>query len=360
MQNDGNLRVPLTEIEQNCPKTTCLVTGASGYVGSAIVKRLLACGHGVHATSRDVKKLQDLYSLPGARDQLECFECELTYPGSFSQAIKGVTHVFHVASPVIVQIKRSEVEQRLLRPAVQGVENVLASCNAEPSVRRVILTSSVGAMAHDFWEKGKDHRLCEDDWNITSSPDLIPYKYSKVQAEKKAWEIESQQTNSSHQWRLVVICSAMCLGPPVLDHNVGEATSMVHDMLAGKYKYGGFPPICMPVVDIEDTAKAHIVAAFNDNAQGRYLCAAEGHNLRNLLETAGRIFDPTKKYMGPQVPRFVSYLYFKTSKKASWDFIGPKLDKIPLINNAKARRDLEIEFYDPIQSVVDMLHAASC
>eukprot|EP00890_Picochlorum_soloecismus_P005942 jgi/Picsp_1/6349/NSC_03698-R1_nucleoside-diphosphate-sugar epimerase len=334
--NVDPLRVPLTMTEASQPAATCLVSGASGYLGSTLVKRLLASGHTVHATSRDKEKLFGLYSLSGAKDGLLCFECDLIKPGSFEQAIKGVTHVFHVASPVMVQIGRSDVEHELLRPAVQGIENILSSCTREPSVRRVVVTSSVGAMAHDFWEKGKDHLLCEEDWNETSSADSMPYKYSKVLAEKKAWEMEAQQSDRSvAAWKLVVINPGMCWGPPVLDHATGQAIRMAKDLLAGKYK-NGFPAICMPVVDVEDVAKAHAMAAFSETAHGQE-------------------FDPSKRYMGRETPRFVAYLYFKATKRASWEFIKPKLNKIPLVDNSKVKRDLQMDFYDVTQSVVEML-----
>ncbi len=89
---DGFLsRKPLTPAElAEAPCRVC-VTGAAGYIASAIVCRLLAAGHTVHATYRDrddANTLAALKALPGA-DRLEWFRAELMEQGSFDDAVEG-------------------------------------------------------------------------------------------------------------------------------------------------------------------------------------------------------------------------------------------------------------------------------
>jgi nucleoside-diphosphate-sugar epimerase len=84
-------------------------------------------------------------------------------------------------------------EELLIKPAVQGTQNVLACVNATPSVERVIVTSSTAAVFTDGTERGKGHVFTEADWNITATPTKFPYFYSKKMAELVShvdWERE--------------------------------------------------------------------------------------------------------------------------------------------------------------------------
>ena len=72
-------------------------------------------------------------------------QADLLQPGSFDAAVAGCECVMHMASPVeLTAPKRGQEWERLIGPALAGVENVLASANRNESVRRVVLTSSVG------------------------------------------------------------------------------------------------------------------------------------------------------------------------------------------------------------------------
>lgn len=71
------LRKPLYEIERAAEPTSVCVTGGTGYIAGAIIARLLAAGHTVHATVRDPNsqtKLRYLKSLPGADTRLHFFK----------------------------------------------------------------------------------------------------------------------------------------------------------------------------------------------------------------------------------------------------------------------------------------------
>ena len=74
------LRKPLYEIEASEQPATICVTGGTGYIAGAIIARLLAAGHTVHATVRDPgnsRKLAYLKSLPGAANRLRFFKARL-------------------------------------------------------------------------------------------------------------------------------------------------------------------------------------------------------------------------------------------------------------------------------------------
>ena len=77
LHSSGGMRKPLYPIERHAEPATVCVTGATGYIAGAIVARLLAAGHTVHATVRDPsneKKLQWLKTLPRASTHLIFFQ----------------------------------------------------------------------------------------------------------------------------------------------------------------------------------------------------------------------------------------------------------------------------------------------
>src|ERR1700712_5646094 len=93
----------MTAIDRNAP---VLVTGASGYIASWIVKQLLDEGRTVHATVRDPGKAASVGHLQlaaqNAPGQLKLFRAELLEAGSFDAAMQGCELVLHTASPFII------------------------------------------------------------------------------------------------------------------------------------------------------------------------------------------------------------------------------------------------------------------
>ncbi|KAL1837504.1 hypothetical protein VTK73DRAFT_4674 [Phialemonium thermophilum] len=249
----------------------CLVTGGSGYIGLHVVSQLLDAGYTVHATVRDLQNdkkvapLRDLRARPG---QLQLFEADLLRPGSFAQAMKGCSVVFHVASPFPWLPKIRDGQKECVEPAVQGTKNVLDSVNLEDSVKRVVLTSSMGAVYGDYVDARQmdGNVLHERYWNTTSSVTHNPYAYSKVLAEKEAWAAAAAQS----RWDLVVLCPGLVLGPSLSPSSASGSLNLLDDVLRGRH-FLGVPPLSFFIVDVRDVAVAHIRATERPQAHGRYL-----------------------------------------------------------------------------------------
>lgn len=84
-------------------------------------------------------------------------------------------------------------EELLIKPAVEGTQNVLACVNATACVERVVITSSTAAVFTDGTERGTGHVFTEADWNITATPTKFPYFYSKKMAELVSTAMQQQQ-----------------------------------------------------------------------------------------------------------------------------------------------------------------------
>jgi dihydroflavonol-4-reductase len=253
-----------------------LVTGGSGFVGGHVVAQLLADGHEVHATVRSLANRAKLAALtllgechPG---RLRVFEADLLRPGSFDAAMEGCEVVHHVASPFFMPEKIVDGAEQLLRPAKLGTENVLASVDRTPSVRRVVLTSTVGAIFGDYSDvlRMRNGVLSAEYFNETSSISYNPYHYSKVVAEKLAWELCGRQT----RWDLVTIHPGLVLGPALAPGSESGSLFLLDELLRGKYFYG-VPRLGFAVVDVREVAAAHARAAAHGDAQGRYVVSHE-------------------------------------------------------------------------------------
>lgn len=352
------LRVPLYPVEQTAKPCKVAVTGATGYVAGPLIQRLLATGFSVQATVRnpdDTSKLAHLTALPGAADHLKFFKADLTDASSFDQVISGCKYVFHVASPFMLSVPPSQVDEKLVGPAVSGVENVLnavARAGAD-TVKRVVMTSSVVAAIGDNWENGPDHVLTEADWNTSSSPTVMPYSYSKTLAEKKAWEFV-ENTSALRKWDLVTINPGFVLGPP-LALSAGESIDFCKDMVSGKFK-AGLPRAHVGMVDVDDVAAAHVLAALTPAASGqRYLCVSESTDFVTLVKATEQEFSPPRQFAGKVIPpKWLLWIVCNVFKLMPYDTIKASVDKPLKIDNSKIQRDLGIKFLAGPKTLADM------
>lgn len=103
---------------------TVLVTGATGFVASEVIKQLLEKGYSVKGTVRSLSKALHLQKLADALPgTLELLEADLLKEGDFDAAVAGCSYVFHVASPFLIDVP--DAQSDLLDPALKGTINVL-------------------------------------------------------------------------------------------------------------------------------------------------------------------------------------------------------------------------------------------
>jgi dihydroflavonol-4-reductase len=312
--------------------TTYGVTGASGFVAAHLVKLLLADGHAVRGSTRTAAP--HLQSLPGAEHGLQLFAANLMTPGSFGTMIHGCDLVFHTASPYQLTVR--DPQRDLLQPAVEGTLNVLRACAAKPSVRRVVLTSSVAAITD---EPPQDHVLTEADWNEQSSLTRNAYYYSKTMAERAAWEFMAREKPG---FDLVVINPFIVMGPS-LSPGLNESNKIIVDLLAGLYP--SYMNLEWGTVDVRDVALAHYRAAQKPQASGRYLCANECLPMRafvELLREAG--YDRGYRLPKFALPDFAIRLGSWLQPKGAGDYLRSHIGRQLRYSNQKIKAELGMEF----------------
>ena len=269
------------EIDTTSP---VLVTGATGYVAGWIIKRLLEAGVTVHAAVRDPSRAAKHAHLDEiaatAPGEFEYFKADLLDHGSYAEAMKSCSVVFHTASPFTVDVK--DPQRELVDPAKLGTRNVLTEATQTPSVRRVVVTSSCAAIYGDNadLENTANRIFTEDDWNTTSSLTHNAYSYSKTEAEKEAWRIAGGQS----QWDLVTINPSLVMGPGLNPHATSESFNIIKQMGDGSLRAGA-PDWGFGLVDVRDLAEAHVAVAYTQGAKGRHIISGHNTSLPEMAAT---------------------------------------------------------------------------
>ncbi|KAH6790435.1 Rossmann-fold superfamily protein [Perilla frutescens var. frutescens] len=248
-------------------KTVC-VTGASGFIASWIVKFLLHKGYTVKASVRDPndsKKVQHLLGLDGAKERLHLMKANLLEEGSFDSLVDGCEGVFHTASPFYHDVKDPQAE--LIDPALKGTLNVLGSCAKASSVKRIVLTSSIAAVAYNGQPRTPEVVVDETWW---SDPEVCRqmqmwYVLSKTLAEDAAWKFVKEKGIA-----MVTINPAMVIGP-LLQPTLNTSAASILNLINGAETY---PNSTFGWINVKDVAHAHILAFENPSASGRY-CLVE-------------------------------------------------------------------------------------
>ncbi|MGC6403720.1 MAG: NAD-dependent epimerase/dehydratase family protein [Candidatus Comchoanobacterales bacterium] len=321
---------------------TVAITGGSGYIALWVVQYCLEQNLVVHATVRDLtnpEKLEGLKTLQTRfPKQLHLFQADLLKQGSFDAAFHGVDAVIHTASPVDLTSKDPETD--LMKPAVDGTQNVFSSIIKNPSIKKCVMTSSIAAIRSSHSSKPV---LTEEDWNDDQEP---CYATSKAKAERLAWSLAKK-----HHINLITINPSVVLGPSLSSRVDASSHQLIAPLLNGQFKWG-IVNMTFNVVDVREVALAHINALFDDNAKGRYILASG-------QLTSWQAAKYLKKHLKHHhLPRFVlpNWLVIAVGPLItgiSRDVIRRYLSSTADYDASKSVSSLNINYRSPEQSLLD-------
>ncbi|KAI7979579.1 Cinnamoyl-CoA reductase 1 [Camellia lanceoleosa] len=258
-------------------QTVC-VTGAGGFIASWIVKLLLEKGYSVRGTVRnpDDPKNSHLRELEGAKERLTLCRADLLDFESLREAINGCDGVFHTACPV------TDNPEEMVEPAVNGTKNVIIAA-AEAKVRRVVFTSSIGAVTMDP-KRGPDTNVDESCWSDLEFCKNTKnwYCYGKAVAEQAATDVAKEKGVD-----LVVVNPVLVLGP-LLQSTVNASIIHILKYLNGSTKT--YANLVQAYVHVRDVALAHILVYETPSASGRYLCAESVLHRGDVVEILAKFF----------------------------------------------------------------------
>jgi len=272
-----------------------LITGVSGFLGGHLALTLLEAGYIVRGSVRDLKKADKVRSTlarhGGDVSRLEFVVLDLLRDEGWSEAMRDVRYLHHVASPLVLVMPKDA--QELVRPAVEGTTRALEAAFTT-GVERVVMTASISGMMYGHG-KTRTAPITAEDWSNLTSPDINAYVESKTKAEKAAWAIAEKHGRTKD---LVGINPGAIFGP-LLDEDPGPTAAIVVRLLGGKLP--AVPRIRMIVVDVRDVAALHVAAMLEPSAGGRRFPV--GNGTYSLMEISDMLRRSIPERAG-KLPRF--------------------------------------------------------
>jgi dihydroflavonol-4-reductase len=241
------------------PPDLSLVTGATGFVGSAVARALLRQGFPVRVLARPNSDRRNLANLP-----VEIAEGTMEDAGSLARAVDGCRYLYHVAADYRIWVPDPAP---MFRANVEGTRDLMTAALAA-GIERVVYTSSVATL-------GLVPGDSADEETPSSFDDMIgPYKQSKFAAEEVVRELARE-----HGLPVVIVNPSTPVGP-------GDVKPTPTGRLIVEAARGQMPAFVdtgLNIVHVDDVAEGHLAAAEKGLIGDRYILGGENLTLAGIL-----------------------------------------------------------------------------
>jgi len=238
------------------------VTGAAGFIGSHVVRRLIE--EGVHVTGLILPNdsAPALASLPAT--QLTRVSGDLSDPAALARAMQGADLVIHLAAIYAIWLPRPRL---MWEVNVDGTRHLMAAARSA-GIRRVVHTSSIAAIGH------REGQLPATEDDLFQDYDGDDYVRSKYVSELEALAF------ARPDFEVVSVNPAFPFGAD--DTGPTPTGRMVRDTLAGRMPFvteGGFN-----AVDVRDVAEGHLLGALHGRSGRRYILGGSNISYRDFAQ----------------------------------------------------------------------------
>jgi dihydroflavonol-4-reductase len=251
-------------------KEITLVTGATGFIGSHVVRQLLSRGDRVRILARNSSR----------KSNVEAFGCEIAIGDlkdltSLLRCVQGCRRIYHVAADYRLWAKNP---QDIYNNNVGGTRNLLSAC-CEARVEKVVYTSTVGTIG-----MRRDGLPADEDSPVKLDDMIGHYKRSKFMAEQVAHEFAASGLP-------VVIVN------PTTPVGRGDIKPTPTGRIIQEFIKGRMPAYVDTGLNLVDVARGHLLAETNGRVGERYILGGENWSLEEILDALARI-------CGKRTPRF--------------------------------------------------------
>ena len=245
---------------------TVLVTGATGFVGAAVVRNLLARGRPVRVLARPTSPRRNLEGLP-----VEIAVGSLEDADSLARAVAGCGALFHVAADYRLWVPDP---QAMHRTNVDGTRALMRAALAA-GVERIVYTSSVATLGLNA-----DGRPADEETPTGLADKVGPYKQSKYLAEEEVRRLVREEGVPA-----VIVNPSTPVGPG--DVRPTPTGKMIVDAATGRMP--AFVDTGLNIVHVDDVAEGHLLAFDQGRIGERYILGGENLTLAQILAAVAKI-----------------------------------------------------------------------
>jgi dihydroflavonol-4-reductase len=310
---------------------TALVTGANGFLGSAVVRALLADGAAVRALVRPGSDRRNLSGLTVA-----IVDGDVTNPESLRRAAAGCEAVFHVAADYRLWVADP---QPMYRANVDGSVNVLEAA-AGAGAARMVYTSSVAVLGINA-----DRTPADEDTPVAIDDMVGHYKRSKFLAE------QAVRTRAAElEFPVVTVNPSTPIGPR--DIKPTPTGRILLDAAAGRMP--AFVDTGLNLVHVDDVAAGHLAAAKRGVPGERYVLGGDDFTLQQILELVAQHVG--RRASTIRLPHWSVYpvalaaeaVAMLTKREPRVTLDGLRMSKKHMyFSSRKAQRELDYRWRDP-------------
>ena len=236
----------------------CLVTGATGFLGTNLVSELVKKGWQVRASGMHGSDISYLEPMG-----VEICLADVTNADEVDKIVAGVEVVFHVAGDTSFWKKLMARQRRI---NVGGAVNVAEAC-LRHGVKRMVHTSSVDTLGYN------PNGVADESWELFNFANMgYPYAETKREGEKLVLAYNQRGLET------VVIYPGFMIGP--FDYTL-QAGRLFYELRDGKVP--AYPPGGGSFGHVTEVAKAHIAAAVDGRPGEGYICAGENTTFRAMM-----------------------------------------------------------------------------
>jgi dihydroflavonol-4-reductase len=242
-----------------------LVTGATGFVGAAVVRQLLAEQVAVRVLARAGSDRRNIAGL-----EVEVVEGDLRDRQSLTRALRGCHSLFHVAADYRLWAR---VPQELYHSNVDGTRNIMLAA-ADAGVERIVYTSSVATLGINV-----DGTPSNEDTRVSINDMIGDYKRSKYLAEEEVRKLVREQ-----RLPIVIVNPSTPIGP----HDIKPTPTGRLILDAARGRMPAYVDTGLNIVHVDDVAAGHLAAFRRGEIGERYILGGENLMLKDILERIAR------------------------------------------------------------------------
>lgn len=242
------------------PDAPILVTGATGFVGSAVARALEARGHRLRLLARPASDRRNLSGLAGT-----IVEGDLTDHASLGRAVAGCRALMHVAADYRIWVPDPDA---MVRANVGGTVALMQAAQTA-GLSRIVYCSSVAALGLT-----KDGTPATEATPVTEDSIVGAYKKSKYRAEQAVLDMVRL-----HGLPAVIVNPSTPVGPR--DIKPTPTGKMIADAAAGRMP--AYLDTGLNIVHVDDVAQGHVLALERGVVGEKYILGGENLLLRDLL-----------------------------------------------------------------------------